>query len=932
MMPAEPACLQGCSPSDRPLPGNSYIVSTGRLTLVVVLFVALLLSVANSLALYVDWLWFGEVGYQPVFITLLSSQILVAAAFGVAFFLVFFANLVLAGRHQPTRYWGTVDSLLLLRFAEPLRTRLIQTAGAVSSVFALFAALGGAAHWEEYLLFRNQVPFGHNDPLFGADIGFYVFRLPFLAYLQDWVMGLLLLTTVSVAAVYFVTQAIVIGRRTVHVESFARRHLGILLALLAGLKAWGYQLETYDLLYSRRGVVFGAVYADVHAALPILKGLIGLSAVVAVAFLVFAIRGIWRPAVLLTALTVVMATLGLGLYPEFVHRFQVLPNESTLERPNIEHNIKFTRAAYGLADIQEEVFPAEQELTAPALARNDLTIKNIRLWDHRPLLATYKQLQQIRTYYDFVDVDNDRYHIKGEYRQIMLSPRELAYRNLPSRIWINEHLTYTHGYGVALGPVNRISAEGLPEFFIYDIPPVSTIDLKVTRPEIYFGEIPNDYVFVKTTAAEFDYPSGEKNVMSSYGGRGGVAGLSFPRKLLFAAYFGSLKIVLSNDITAQSRILFNRHIRERVKKVAPFLQLDQDSYLVITPDGRLVWLIDGYTTTDRYPYAQPVGKLGNYIRNSVKAAVDAYDGSLDLYISDPHDPLVLAYQKIFPGLLKPLDAMPEDLKAHLRYPQDLFNIQSHVFATYHMQEPQIFYNKEDLWNIPKKNDKDMEPYYTIMRLPKTGREKALKEEFILLIPFTPAKRDNMAAWLAARSDAPNYGKLIVYLFPKQKLVYGPRQVDARIDQDSAISQQITLWSQRGSQVIRGSLLAIPIEDALLYVQPLYLSASEGALPELRRVIVAYGNQLNMGPTLEAALEGIFGRGATAAIKETAVAAAPTPPPGTVTAQRLPSPPALAKEALDHFNKAQAALKEQDWGRYGEELRKMRGVLEELAKQ
>ena len=906
-------------------------MNTGRLALVFVLLIALLLSFANSLALYVDWLWFGEVGYQSVFVTLLSSQILVGGAFGAVFFMVFFANVLLAGRHQPTRYWGTMESLLLLRFAEPLRSRLFQIVGGASLAFALLAALGGAAHWEEYLLYRNAVPFGRNDPLFGQDLAFYVFRLPFLSYLQDWLLGFLLLTTASVAAVYLMTQAIVVGRRTVHMESFARRHLGILLAVLAGLKAWGYRLDAYDLLYSRRGVVFGAVYADVHAALPILKILVALCVVTAVAFLILAVRGIWRPAVILTALTLFTGTIGLGLYPEFIHRFQVVPNESALERPYIQHNIELTRAAFGLADIQEELFPVEQELKAADIARNHLTIKNIRLWDHRPLLATYRQLQQIRTYYDFVDVDNDRYLINGEYRQIMLSPRELAYRNLPSRIWINEHLTYTHGYGVTLGPVNRISAEGLPEFFIRDIPPISTIDLKVTRPEIYFGEIPNDYVFVRTKAQEFDYPSGEKNVMSTYAGRGGVSSLSFPRKVLFATYFGSLKIVLSNDITTDSRILFNRQIRQRVSKVAPFLQLDQDSYLVITKDGRLVWLVDGYTTTDRFPYAQPVSRIGNYIRNSVKASVDAYDGSVNLYISDPQDPLVLAYQKIFPGLLKPLSEMPEDLKAHLRYPQDLFNIQSHVFATYHMQDPQIFYNKEDLWNIPKKNDKDMEPYYTIMRLPKTGLEKDRKEEFILLVPFTPAKRDNMAAWLAARSDAPNYGKLIVYLFPKQKLVYGPRQVDARIDQDSAISQQITLWSQRGSQVIRGSLLAIPIEDALLYVQPLYLSASEGALPELRRVIVAYGNQLNMAPNLEAALEGIFGRAATATLKETAVATAPAIPPGVITAPLLPSPSALAKEALEHFNKAQAALREQDWTRYGDELRKMRSVLEELAK-
>jgi len=906
-------------------------VSPARLLLLVILLAALLLSLGNSLALYVDWLWFGEVGYQAVFTTLLFAQVTVGGGLGAIFFLIFFANVYLAGRHQPTRYWGTVDSLVLLQLAAPLRNRPARTVGTIAAALALIAALAGAGHWDDYLLFRNAVPFGQSDPLFGQDLGFYIFELPFLTYLQDWLLGLLLATAAGTGVLYFLTHGIVLGARTVHIEKVARLHLGMLAAALVGVKAWGYRLDAYELLYSRRGVVFGAVYADIHAALPVLQGLVVLCALTTLALLVFAFRGTWRPALLLGGLTLAVGTVGLSLYPEFVHRFQVVPNESMMERPYIEQNIAFTRLAYGLTEIQEEVFPAEQELTAADLVRNDLTVKNVRLWDHRPLLSTYRQLQQIRTYYDFVDVDNDRYVINGEYRQVMLSPRELSYKNLPSRIWINEHFTYTHGYGVTMGPVNRISPEGLPEFFLQDIPPISTIDLKVTRPEIYYGEIPNDYVFVRTKAEEFDYPSGEKNVPATYLGRGGVTDLAFPRKVIFATYFGSLKILLSNDITPESRILYHRHIRDRVAKIAPYLKFDQDPYLVITKDGRLVWLMDGYTTSDRMPYAQPFGRLGNYIRNSVKAAVDAYDGSIELYISDPKDPLIQAYQRIFPGVLKPLAQMPDDLKAHMRYPQDLFTIQSHVFATYHMQEPQIFYNKEDLWNIPKKQDKDMEPYYTIMKLPKTGTHKeARKEEFVLLIPFTPAKRDNMAAWLAARSDAPNYGKLIVYLFPKQKLVYGPRQVDARIDQDSAISQQLTLWSQRGSQAIRGSLLAIPIEDALLYVQPLYLSASEGALPELRRVIVAYGNQLRMDTNLEAALEGLFG--SSAATSGVGARRAVPLQPATAAIQPSTAPSALAKQALDHFNRAQAALRDQDWTRYGEELKKMRTVLEELTKK
>jgi uncharacterized membrane protein (UPF0182 family) len=498
----------------------------------------------------------------------------------------------------------------------------------------------------------------------------------------------------------------------------------------------------------------------------------------------------------------------------------------------------------------------------------------------------------------------------------MISPRELSYRNLPSRIWINEHLTYTHGYGVTLGPVNRVTQEGLPEFFIKNIPPASSTTIKVTRPELYYGELPNDYVFVHTANQEFDYPSSDTNQYTTYAGTGGIPMSSFVRKAAFAAFFGSMKVLLSNDITAESRIMINRAIVDRATKVTPFLRYDQDPYIVITDEGRLVWVLDGYTTTDQMPYAMPLRGVGNYIRNSVKVTIDAYDGRITAYISAPDDPLIRTYAAAFPGLLQPIEAMPADLRAHLRYPQDLFRIQSHLFATYHMEDPQIFYNKEDLWAIPQKGEQDMEPYYTIMKLPGETRE-----EFILMIPYTPAKRDNMAAWLAARSDGAHYGKLIVYLFPKQKLVYGPRQIEARIDQDALVSQQLTLWTQRGSQAIRGSLLVIPIEDSLLYVEPLYLAASEsGSLPELRRVIVAFGNRLLMEPDLDTALAGLFGGRATSptAVKETVggPAEASTSPGG---------------QALEHFRRAQTALREGRWEAYGAELKRLEQALEALAK-
>ncbi|PWB80352.1 MAG: UPF0182 family protein, partial [Candidatus Methylomirabilota bacterium] len=598
----------------------------------------------------------------------------------------------------------------------------------------------------------------------------------------------------------------------------------------------------------------------------------------------------------------------------FLQRFRVVPNEIAAESPYITHNIRFTRQAYGLDRIDEREFPAEDTLTREELRRNDLTIKNIRLWDHRPLLTTYGQLQEIRTYYKFVDVDNDRYLIDGEYRQIMLSAREMSYQHLPGQSWINEHLIFTHGYGVVFGPVNRITPEGLPEFFIKDIPPVSTTPIKVTRPEIYYGELDNDYVIVGTRAQELDYPSGEKNVYSTYTGQGGVPLNSFGRKLLFATRFGTMKILLSQDLTPDSRIMYYRQIAERVKRAAPFLLFDRDAYLVIGRDGRLFWIIDAYTTSDMYPYSEPIRGVGNYIRNSVKAVVDAYNGSVSFYLADLDDPLIKAYDRAFPGLFQPLDAMPDDLKAHLRYPQGMFNVQARLYSTYHMQDPQVFYNKEDLWSIPA----EMEPYYTIMRLPGEA-----KEEFILLLPFTPNRKDNMIAWLAARSDPPHYGKLTAFNFPKAKLVYGPRQINARIDQDSFISQQLSLWSQRGSTVIRGSLLAIPIERSLLYVQPLYLAAEKGSLPELKRIVVAQGNQIAMEETLDTALAKVFGGSARATVE------ARIPPSPGVPSAVDSSVKALVTRAYDHYTRAQELLRQGNFAGYGEEVKRLESALKEL---
>jgi uncharacterized membrane protein (UPF0182 family) len=880
----------------------------------------LFVFVGPSIALYTDWLWFQEVGFTQVFATALGYKVVLGATFGALFALVLYGNVRWAAQAPRGIRFMAHDSVIELpspELVDPLLRRLLLP-GAL--LLGLFAAPQAASHWESALLFLNAETFGFADPVFNRDVGFYVFRLPALQACYNWlsfVLGLILLAT---AATYLLYQGLQYTQRGLFLTQRARMHLLVLLALFLVVKAGGYWLDGFNILYSTRGASFGASYTDLYAVLPALR-ILSIVALVAAGLSAVQIK---RPGFLYVVIgvggLVALHVIGTQFYPALLQRFRVVPNEIVAERPFIERSIQFTRRAYGLDRVESKDFPAEEQLTMEDLKRNDATIKNIRLWDHRPLLATYGQLQEIRTYYKFVDVDNDRYRIDGSYRQVMLSARELSHQHLPSRIWINEHLTYTHGYGVVFGPVNQVTPEGLPEFFIKDIPPVSTADAKVSRPEIYFGELSNDYVIVRTRAQELDYASGDQNIYSQYEGRGGVPISSLWRKLIFSARYATFRILLSNDVIRDSRILYHRQIQERINKIAPFITYDRDPYLVISKEGRLFWMIDAYTTTDRFPYSQPTRGVGNYIRNSVKTLVDAYHGTVSFYVSDPEDPIVRAYSRAFPGLFQPLQSMPSDLQMHIRYPEDLFRIQAHIYAVYHMQDPQVFYNKEDLLSIPRRTidgrEQEMEPYYTIMRLP--GEQK---EEFVLLLPFTPNNRDNMRAWLAARGDPPHYGKLIALDFPKAKLVYGPKQIEARINQDTFISQQLSLWNQQGSQVIRGSLLAIPIEKSLLYVQPLYLAASDkGSLPELKRVITAFGNQIAMEETLEESLERLFG------------GRAPRQPTQRVG---LPAAPAaekdLAGRALEHYTRAQDMLRQGNWAGYGEELKKLEGVLREMQK-
>ena len=888
-----------------------------KLILGLIIVSVVLPFVSSLLNYYTDWLFFVETGFPSVFTTTFYAKTGVGLTFGLLLFAIVMINLLYAARARFPASGIFIVGGANLRINRDDVAHFVTPVGMLLSlVLALFAGNWGSMRWEEVLLFTNSVAVGTIDPVLGKDIGFYLFNLPLWEILKGFTHFALMAAAVLSAVVYYVRGGITLSERGAAIDEKVRHHLALLLGLFGCVIAAGFYLDSFNLLFSNNGSFYGAGYADVNSRLLTYRVLTFLTPLAGFAVAAGIWKGAWRLALLPPVVVIGLYVIGTGVYPGVLQKFKVAPNELALETPYIENNLKFTRFGFDLEKIETVPFDVDSKLSAADIANNDATIKNIRLWDHAPLLKTYSQLQQIRTYYKFFDVDNDRYKVNGQYTQVMLSPRELSYVDLPSKNWINERLIFTHGNGITFGPVSRISKEGLPEFFVKDIPAVSLADIKVTRPEIYFGELSNDYVVVKTKVPEFSYPTATGNINTTYAGKGGVPINSLLKKALFAAKFKTEKILLSSDITAESRIIYNRNINERVRAIAPFLRFDNDPYMVVDEKGGLKWIIDAYTYSDRLPYSKPIQGGINYMRNSVKAVIDAYDGSLSFYISDPNDVLVQVYARMFPELFKPLSAMPKDLRAHVRYPHQFLQLQAAMFAAYHMTDPKVFYNKENLWQVPSLGEKPMEPYYTIMKLPG---EKV--EEYILLLPFTPSKRDNLSAWLTARCDEPNYGKIRAYTFPRDRLIYGPKQIDARINQDSFISQQLTLWNQRGSEVIRGSMLVIPIEKSLLYVQPLFIAAEKAGLPELKRVIVAFGDQVVMEENLELALQRLFGAKKSA----TAVAAAPS-----LTTDVKASPATLAKEAMSIYEKATTLQRQGNWAGYGDELRKLEQVLKRMA--
>ncbi len=852
-----------------------------RWVVAAVLIAAIFWWLPRFLYLYTEWLWFRfDVRFPQVFWTILGTQVGLGAVLGFFFLIFVLGNVELARRLARRTVWYDEERALRQRLAEVMEyfaSRYLYIALAVLIALAAYGVgVGAASDWNKYLLFRQGLTFGIEDPIFGRDVAFYVFRLPFWRYLQEFFYWTLLSAFVLSAAAHYFDKAIRVLRGVPAFAPHVKSHLSVLLGLILVCKAVEYRLDAFYLLYSERGVTFGASYTDVHAQLLACNVLsviaLGCAALVLINIHV---RGLWLPIAGIGFLAACALLLG-AVYPSLVQRLQVEPNEFKREEKYIAHTIAFTRQGFGLDRVEERTLKRVSLLSMASVNNNVETVENVRLWDYRPLLDTFQQQQALWPYYRFSSVDIDRYWINGQYRQVMLAGRELWRPGLPEKGWQNERIFNTHGYGIVMAPASDVIQSGLPNLAIKNIPPESSFDLEITRPGIYYGELTNDYVIVGTTEDENDYPLPATKLMAKvrYEGKGGVPiGSGLPR-LATSLRFRDLNIVISKVIQDESRILWERNVWLRAKRIAPFLTYDRDPYIVAAEDGHLYWIQDAYTTSDMYPYSDPVRRgAPNYIRNSVKVVTDAYDGSVVFFVADPSDPIIRSYQKIFPTLFRPLGEMPSDLIEHIRYPEALFNTQSERLTVYHMTDPRTFYNRIEKWEVAREAPKSVGPagrslvggpresrgekmqaYYAIIRLPNEG-----SPEFLLMLPFTPQDKPNMVAWLAARSDGEDYGKLLLYNFPKTEQVWGPIQIEASIDQEDTISGWITLRNQQGSRVLRGNLLVIPLDSAILYVEPIYLQASQSPIPELKQVVLARGDgRVVMRPALSMALEGLLG--------------------------------------------------------------------------
>ena len=914
--------------------GKSHIIVSALLVSALTVFLV-------SLRIYTEVLWFQELGQVQRYWTVLNTRILL--------FLLGFAASIL--------FFYVQTRIALSGLADDVRKRLRGAQGAYM-LFGLVVSimLGNtcSSWWEKVLLFLNQVSFGVSDPVFHRDVSFYVFSLPFLSEVRSFFVALLIFSTLGLLIIYLAEFGVGmwdlyrprksigrLGDGQRHTLFRLVTHLSIQGVLFVALFIFQTVLAIWNLVYSERGAVFGAGFTDVHYQIGAYKFFIGALVLVGVSFLLGAAsrsrRKTFAAAGIAVGVLVLTWVVGVRAIPSIVQHYVVSPNELDKERTYIEYNIEFTRKAFGLdkSKITALDFPVKDGVTPANLTTDAATLQSIRLWDWRVLEATYNQNQSFRLYYRFVDVDIDRYRIGDRPVQVMLAARELDQRRLAekSKTWQNLRLVYTHGYGGCLNPVNILTPEGLPEYWIKDIPPASKFPvLGLTRPEIYYGEALNSHVFVKTSHPEFDYPRGAENVTAFYEGKGGVALGGGLRKLAYAFRFDGLRLLTAKELGAESRIMFKRPIGWRVPSLAPFLAYDNDPYQVVA-DGRIWFMWDAYTTSDHYPYAERYrykrGRSINYMRNAVKAVVNSYDGTVDFYVFEESDPIIQAYMKIFPGLFKPQSEMPEFLRSHIRYPEDFLKIQAEIYTVYHMDDPSVFYNREDAWQIAQETHQgatqEILPYYVVITMP--GEEKP---EFIQMIPFTPLTTDpsnpkhNMVAWLAGRCEGENYGQILVYDFPKERLIYGPMQIEIRLNQDETISKDFSLWNQQGSRVIQGNLLVIPLTDnRLLYVQPIYLQATVGKMPELKRVIAASGDVLAYASSFEEALGQLMSQAPRAREEEEsgAVGVAGAAETSTVREQ--------IRRAAEHFKRYQQLTGQGRISEAGAELEKLREALDAL---
>ena len=868
--------------------------------------------------IYADWLWFDSLSYLSVFKTVLFSKIIM----GIIAFLAFFAFL-----------W--LNFIILKRRIKVSNQRIYFSIIAAVSVIA---GIASSSYWFTALRFLNFTNFGFVDPVFRNDIGFYIFVLPFYNLILMLLFFMLIAAIIMAGVSYaFSSKPKKMSREEVPGQNMpfgfdpgfqririefpkkGKEHLAYLSGILLLVVAAFFYLKRYSVLFSARGAVYGAGYTDIHATLPLYFILAIIS--LATAVIAFLYSYLQNAKLVIGGIVVLFVVLfGGNFVAGMVQLLYVQPNEFNLEEPYLKQNIKHTLFAYGLTDVITRDFAVAYDLKLQDLYEDEATIENVRLLDWRPLLTTNKQIQLFRTYYDFVDVDVDRYNLGGKLRQLMTSPRELDQKQLDrkAQTWVNQKFVYTHGYGVVVSPVNSVTKEGLPDLFVKDIPPKTTYEeLNVMQPRIYFGEKTDSFVVVNTETKEFDYPLGSENVFASYNGSDGIQLSDTLKKAVFSIKLGSLNLLVSGSLTRDSKVLIKRNIVERITALAPFLEYDSDPYIVVN-DGRLFWIIDAYTTTNNFPYSEAVFGV-NYIRNAVKVVVDAYNGNVEFYVIDKEDPLIQNYMKIFPSLFKDFKEMPAGLKEHIRYPEDLFKVQMSIYGSYHMKEAQVFYNKEDVWRTPTEiytgSQIEMSPYYIILKLPDAD-----KEGFFLITPLVPRGKENMIAWFTAHSDPGSYGRLEVFTLSKQELTYGPMQIEARINQDTEISQLLTLWDQQGSEVIRGNLIVIPIKKSFLYIEPVYLKASaNGALPQLKRVIVVYADKVIMEESLEDALNVLFGSKADNLRKEIEIIK-------DTTGQIPQSLEEKFAKASVLYEEAQQALQQGDFTTYAQKIEELGKVL------